>query len=46
MQLPTKNNKPDYATMETFIKAIEKLVIKDVVQYTDKRIAATAQMVK
>ena len=46
MQLPTKNNKPDYATMETFIKAVEKLVIKDVVQYTDKRIAATAQMVK
>ena len=45
-QLPTKNNKPDYATMETFIKAVEKLVIKDVVQYTDKRIAATAQMVK
>lgn len=46
LQLPTKNNKPDYATMETFIKAVEKLVIKDVVQYTDKRIAATAQMVK
>ncbi len=46
IQLPTKNNKPDYATMETFIKAVEKLVIKDVVQYTDKRIAATARMVK
>ncbi|MGM9782634.1 MAG: restriction endonuclease subunit S [Paludibacteraceae bacterium] len=46
IQLPTKNNKPDYATMETFIKAVEKLVIKDVVQYTDKRIAATAKLVK
>ncbi|MEE1269275.1 MAG: restriction endonuclease subunit S [Treponema sp.] len=45
-QLPTKNNKPDYATMETFIKAVEKLVIKDVVLYADNKIAATKNVVK
>ena len=46
MQLPTKNNKPDYATMETFIKAVEKLVIKDVVLYADNKIKATKNVVK
>lgn len=46
MQLPTKNNKPDYATMETFIKAVEKLVIKDVVLYADNKIAATKNVIK
>ena len=45
-QLPTKNNKPDYATMETFIKAVEKLVIKDVVLYADSKIKATENVVK
>lgn len=45
-QLPTKNNKPDYATMETFIKAVEKLVIKDVVLYADSKIKATKNAVK
>ena len=46
MQLPTKNNKPDYATMETFIKAVEKLVIKDVVLYADSKIETTKTVVK
>ena len=46
IQLPTKNNKPDYATMETFIKAVEKLVIKDVVLYADSKIKATENVVK
>ena len=46
MQLPTKNNKPDYATMETFINAVEKLVIKDVVLYADSKIKATENVVK
>ena len=41
MQLPTKNNQPDYKLMETLISAIQKLVIKDVVLYTDKKIADT-----
>jgi len=31
--------------MENFIKAIEKLVIKDVVQWTDKKIEATKKVV-
>ena len=46
MLLPTKNNKPDYETMETFIKAVEKLVIKDVVLYADSKIKATENVVK
>ncbi len=38
--LPTQNNQPNYAIMETYISAIQKLVIKDLVLYTDKKIAA------
>ena len=46
IQLPlTKNNEIDYATMETFIKAVEKLVIKDVVLYADSKIKATKEVV-
>jgi hypothetical protein len=32
--------------METFISAIQKLVIKEVVLYADKKIAATKTIVK
>ena len=45
IKLLTKNNQPDYALMQTFISAIQKLVIKDVVQYADSKIAATKQVV-
>ena len=38
MQLPTKDNTPDYDTMETLISAVQKLVIKDVVIYADRKI--------
>lgn len=38
MQLPIKNNQPDYTLMETLISAVQKLVIKDVVLYTDRKI--------
>ena len=38
IQLPTKNKKPNYKTMETLISAIQKLVIKDVVLYTNKKL--------
>ena len=41
ISLPTKNNQPDYAIMATLISAIQKLVIKEVVLYADKKIAAT-----
>jgi Type I restriction modification DNA specificity domain len=45
MALPTKNNEPDYKLMETFISAIQKLVIKDVVLYTDRKITATKSVI-
>ena len=38
MQLPIFNKKPDFETMETFISAIQKLVIKDVVLYVNKKL--------
>ncbi|MCR4699540.1 MAG: restriction endonuclease subunit S [Bacteroidaceae bacterium] len=38
--LPVKDGKPDYDTMDTFISAIQKLVIKDVVLYANKKIAS------
>jgi hypothetical protein len=41
MKLPTKNQEPNYAIMGTLISAIQKLVVKEVVLYTDRKIAAT-----
>lgn len=41
----TSDGSPDYAFMENFISAVQKLVIKDVVLYADKKIAATKQAV-
>lgn len=38
MQLPAKDGKPDYKTMELLISAIQKLVIKDVVQFTNRKL--------
>ena len=38
ISLPTKNKKPDYKLMQTLISAIQKLVIKDVVLYVDKKL--------
>jgi len=46
MNLPKVNSQPDIAFIENFIIAIQKLVIKDVVQYADEKIAATKQVVK
>ena len=40
MMLPEHNGQPDYAYMQTLISAIQKRVIKSVVQYTDEKIAA------
>ena len=45
VSLPTQNNQPNYAIMETFISAIQKLVIKDVVLYADRKIATTKSVV-
>jgi Type I restriction modification DNA specificity domain len=42
--LPIQNHQPDYTLMETLISAIQKLVIKDVVLYADRKIAATQSL--
>ena len=46
IQLPTKDGKPDYDTMTTLISAVQKLVIKDVVLYADRKIEGTRQILK
>lgn len=45
MQLPVKNEQPDYELMSTLISAIQKLVIADVVKFSDEKIKATKQVV-
>lgn len=45
MELPTNNGDIDFEFMNNFIKAIKKLVIKDVVLYTDNKIKATKSIV-
>jgi indole-3-glycerol phosphate synthase len=45
ISLPIQNNQPDYQLMETLISAIQKLVIKDVVLYADRKIEATKSLV-
>jgi hypothetical protein len=37
VSLPVENKKPYYAKMETLISAIQKLLIKDLVLYVDKK---------
>lgn len=45
VSLPTRHNQPNYAMMETFISAIQKLVIKDLVLYVDgKREACSSEI--
>lgn len=43
--LPIQNQYPNYAIMETLISAIQKLVIKDVVSYTERKVADTKVIV-
>ncbi len=43
--LPCIHGQVDFSKMETFISAIQKLVIKDVVLYADREIEATKQVV-
>ena len=43
--LPAKDNKPDYELMKTFISAVQKLVIKDVVKYNEERLKATTEII-
>mgnify|MGYP000559217290 FL=1 len=44
IRLPKKNGKIDFAFMDTFISAIKKLAIKEVVLYSDRKIAATKEL--
>lgn len=45
VKLPIQNNQIDYQFMSDFIRAVEKLVIKDLVIWADKKIAATKEVV-
>jgi hypothetical protein len=45
VSLPEQNLQPSYAKMETFISAIQKLVIKEVVLYADSKIDATRKVI-
>ncbi|MBG9984449.1 restriction endonuclease subunit S [Aerococcaceae bacterium DSM 111022] len=44
--LPVKNGVIDFEFMETFVSAVSKLAIKDVVQYKDKRIEKAKTVIK
>ena len=46
IQLPTKDGKPDYDTMTALISAVQKLVIKDVVLYADRKIEKAKTITK
>lgn len=46
ISLPTKNNQPDYDSMGLLISAVQKLVIKDVVLYSQTKIDATKNILK
>jgi Type I restriction modification DNA specificity domain len=46
INLPTKISQPDYTKMEVFISAIQKLVIKDVVEYAERKIEATKSVIE
>ena len=37
IQLPIKNNQPDYGVMEILISAVQKVVVKDLVGYVNKK---------
>lgn len=40
ISLPVKDTEPDYNTMSTLISAIQKLVVQDVVAYSDEKLAS------
>lgn len=45
IQLPVKDGKPDFEIMTQFISAIQKITIKDVVEYADTKIQAHKEVV-
>lgn len=46
IMLPVKDGKPNYDVMELLISAVQKLVIKDVVKYSDAKISAAKQVIQ
>ncbi len=46
ISLPTKNYQPDFEFMETYIRATQKLVIKDVIDWKDEIISKTKSVVR
>lgn len=44
--LPTKNNQPDYELRETLISAVQKLAIKGVVEYSERKVDVTKEIIK
>lgn len=44
IKLPVKNGDIDISYMETLISAVQKLVIRDVVRYADRNIAAAKEV--
>ncbi len=45
ISLPVIDYQPDYATMDTLISAVHKLIIRDVVLYADQKIELHKQVV-
>jgi hypothetical protein len=43
--LPVQNNEIDFAFMDNVVSAIQKLVIKDVVEYADRKIDLTKKVI-
>jgi hypothetical protein len=46
MALPIENRTPAYVQMDTFTRSAQKLVIKDMIQYTDRKIVSTKTATK
>jgi hypothetical protein len=45
LQLATKNGEPDYHLMQTLISAVQKLVIKEVVEYAEAKMEVVQKIV-
>ena len=45
MKLPLNNDKINWTYMETLAQSIKKLVIKDLVLYTDQKISASKKVI-
>lgn len=46
IMLPTKDGEPDFDSMATLISAVQKLVIKDIVIYADRKIEKIKEVTK